>query len=194
MACFGKASIKVMETILKAYPDAARQRNHDGFLPVHIAAHWGVSHPDVAPLLLTAYPDGAVGRNRWERTPIEEALGMAGENGRQHQLSLVWSLRRHPTYWIHNDIASMLLPRNVRMAPWRMVEMEDDDDDGEDKDAGIGCGGVLGSSTMANEKTIAKVPLGKLGRVISGGSAATSGGGGAVDVDEVGSSDEEVEG
>ncbi|KAL7438891.1 hypothetical protein ACHAXH_006069 [Discostella pseudostelligera] len=187
MACFGKASVKVLETVLKAYPDAARQRNHDGFLPVHIAAHWGVSHPDVAPLLLTAYPDGAVGRNRWERTPIEEALGMAGENGRQHQLSLVWSLRRHPTYWIHNDIASMLLPRNVRMAPWRLVEMEDDDDDGGED--GIG-GGELGASTMANEKNISKIPLGKLGRVISSGSTAT----GAVDVDEVGSSDEEVEG
>jgi hypothetical protein len=187
MACFGKASVKVLETVLKAYPDAARQRNHDGFLPVHIAAHWGVSHPDVAPLLLTAYPDGAVGRNRWERTPIEEALGMAGENGRQHQLSMVWSLRRHPTYWIHNDIASMLLPRNVRMAPWRLVEMEDDDDDGGED--GIG-GGELGASTMANEKNISKTPLGKLGRVISSGSTAT----GAVDVDEVGSSDEEVEG
>ena len=128
MACFGRATVGVMETILKAYPDAARQRNHDGFLPVHIAAHWGVSHPDIAPLLLRAYPDGAVGRNRWERTPIEEALGMAGENGRQHQMSLVWSLRRHPTYWIHNDIGTMLLPRNVRMAPWRMVDVEDDGD------------------------------------------------------------------
>ena len=106
-------------------PDAARQRNHDGFLPIHIAAHWGVSHPDIAPLILRAYPDGAVGRNRWERTPIEEALGMAGENGRPHQLSLVWSLRRHPTYWIHNDIGTMLLPRNVRLAPWRMVDVGD---------------------------------------------------------------------
>lgn len=94
----------------------------DGFLPIHIAAHWGVAHPDVAPLLLRAYPDGAVGRNRWERTPIEEALGMAGENGRDHQMSLVWALRRHPTYWIHNDIATMLLPRNVRNAPWRLVD------------------------------------------------------------------------
>ena len=78
--------------------------------------------PDIAPLLLRAYPDGAVGRNRWERTPIEEALGMAGENGREHQLSLVWSLRRHPTYWIHNDISTMLLPQNVRSAPWRLVD------------------------------------------------------------------------
>ena len=71
MACFGKAAIKVMETILKAYPDAARQRNHNGFLPIHIAAHWGVSHADITPLILRAYPDGAAGRNhgnrRWRR-------------------------------------------------------------------------------------------------------------------------------
>ena len=65
--------------------------------------------------------------------------------------------------------------------------MEDDDDDGGED--GIG-GGELGASTMANEKNISKIPLGKLGRVISSGSTAT----GAVDVDEVGSSDEEVEG
>jgi hypothetical protein len=162
MACFGKATVGVMETILNAYPDAARQRNHDGFLPVHIAAHWGVSHPDIAPLLLRAYPDGAVGRNRWERTPIEEALGMAGENGREHQMSLVWSLRRHPTYWIHNDIGTMLLPRNVRVAPWRMVDVADD-----------------GGMSQKNDDNIIT-------------SRATVGG--AVDVDDVGSSEEEDEG
>jgi len=156
MACFGKATHRVLETILRAYPDAARQRNADGFLPIHIAAHWGVSHPDVAPLLLRAYPDGAVGRNRWERTPIEEALGMAGENGREHQMSLVWSLRRHPTYWIHNDIATMLLPRNVRNAPWRIADMGKD------------------------------VTMTRIGGNNDGSSA--------VDVDEVGSSDEDEEG
>ena len=170
MACFGKATVKPMETILKAYPDAARQRNHDGFLPIHIAAHWGVSHPDIAPLILRAYPDGAVGRNRWERTPIEEALGMAGENGRQHQLSLVWSLRRHPTYWIHNDIGTMLLPRNVRVAPWRMV-----DDANNNNNPNNAEGTTTGGERM----------------MLGGG---VGGGGGAVDVDEVGSSDEDDEG
>ena len=165
MACFGRASVRVMETLLTAYPDAARQRNHDGFLPVHIAAHWGVSHPDVAPLLLRAYPDGAVGRNRWERTPIEEALGMAGENGRENQLSLVWSLRRHPTYWIHNDVGEMMGPGRARCAPWRLVE---------ERGGGDGVDGVSASSR----------PGGGYGR----------GGGGAVDVGEVGSSDEEDEG
>ena len=165
MACFGKATQRVLETVLRAYPDGARQRNADGFLPIHIAAHWGVSHPDIAPLLLRAYPDGAVGRNRWERTPIEEALGMAGENGREHQMSLVWSLRRHPTYWIHNDIGMMLLPRNVRGAPWRIADM--------DKNGG-------GSGSGSGSRRIAGV--------------GANGGSSAVDVDEVGSSDEEEEG
>lgn len=158
MACFGKATVKVMEQVLSSYPDAARQRNADGFLPIHIAAHWGVSHPDIAPLLLRAYPDGAVGRNRWERTPIEEALGMAGENGRDHQMALVWALRRHPTYWIHNDIASMLLPRNVKTAPWRLVD--------------------AGKSLAGNPP----VPTNTGIRMMHSG---------AVDVDEVGSSDED---
>eukprot|EP01082_Thalassiosira_pseudonana_P010170 g9081.t1 g9081 contig34:802269-804087(-) len=135
MACFGKATVKVMETILTAYPDAARQRNADGFLPIHIAAHWGVSHPDIAPLLLRAYPDGAVGRNRWERTPIEEALGMAGENGREHQM-------------------------NVRSAPWRIVDV----------------GGEVPGVGGPERRRVASSRIG---------------GGGAVDVDEVGSSDDE---
>ena len=95
---------------------------------------------------------------------------MAGENGRQHQMSLVWSLRRHPTYWIHNDIGTMLLPRNVRMAPWRMVDVEDD--------------GNLPSKNQ-NKIGIENIASSK-GRISSG-----SGCGGAVDVDDVGSSDDD---
>jgi hypothetical protein len=56
----------------------------------------------VAVILLKAYPDATVGRNRWERTPLEEALCMAGENGRPHQAALVRALRKHPNYWIHS--------------------------------------------------------------------------------------------
>jgi ankyrin repeat protein len=98
-ACAGRATPKVMATLVRAYPAAARHRNKDGFLPLHLAAHWGVSHPDVAVILLKAYPDATLGRNRWERTPLEEALCMAGENGRPHQSALVRALRKHPSYW-----------------------------------------------------------------------------------------------
>jgi hypothetical protein len=98
-ACAGRATPRVISTLVTAYPSAARHRNKDGFLPLHLAAHWGVSHPDVAVQLLKTYPDATVGRNRWERTPLEEALCMAGENGRPHQALLVRALRKHPSYW-----------------------------------------------------------------------------------------------
>jgi len=98
-ACAGRATPRVISTLLTAYPAAARHRNKDGFLPLHLAAHWGVSHPNVAIALLKIYPDSTLGRNRWERTPLEEALCMAGENGRPHQAALVRALRKHPSYW-----------------------------------------------------------------------------------------------
>ncbi|CAB9503038.1 Ankyrin Repeat [Seminavis robusta] len=98
-ACAGRATPRCVSLLLRAYPAAARHRNKDGFLPLHLAAHWGVSHPNVAITLLKAYPDATVGRNRWERTPLEEALVMAGENGRPHQAPLVRALRKHPSYW-----------------------------------------------------------------------------------------------
>ena len=98
-ACAGRATPRVITTLLTAYPAAARHRNKDGFLPLHLVAHWGVSHPNVAVALLKSYPDSTMGRNRWERTPLEEALCMAGENGRPHQAALVCALRKHPSYW-----------------------------------------------------------------------------------------------
>ena len=98
-ACAGRATPLVISVILAADLAAARHRNKDGFLPLHLAAQWGVSHPHVAVSLLKAYPDSTLGRNRWQRTPLEEALCMAGENGRPHQAALVRALRKHPTYW-----------------------------------------------------------------------------------------------
>jgi len=50
-------------------------------------------------ILLKSYPDSTYGRNRWERTPLEEALCMAGENGRPHQAALVRALRKHHSFW-----------------------------------------------------------------------------------------------
>lgn len=98
-ACAGRATPRVVQILVRADPAATRHRNKDGFLPLHLAAHWGVSHPNVAVTLLQSYPDATVGRNRWERTPLEEALSMAGENGRPHQAAVVRALRKHPSYW-----------------------------------------------------------------------------------------------
>lgn len=99
MACAGKATPEVVQALLSIYRDAARQRNHDGYLPLHLCALYGVSDEEVAIMLLRAYPDAAVGRNKFERIPLEEALFNAGENGRAKQEELVKVLRKHPSYW-----------------------------------------------------------------------------------------------
>jgi len=130
-ACAGRATPRVISTLLTAYPAAARQRNKDGFLPLHLAAHWGVSHPNVAINLLKAYPDSTVGRNRWERTPLEEALCMAGENGRPHQEALVRALRKHPTYWTRPPEELFRLANPGRMEGTNVVDIDEtlpDDD------------------------------------------------------------------
>jgi len=107
-AISGQASAKVVRTLLRAYPDASRQRTKDGYLPLHLAAHWGISSLDVVSALLKAYPDAIQGRNRFERTPLEEALVMAGENGRVNQVGLVRALRRHPSYWAGSGASAEL--------------------------------------------------------------------------------------
>jgi len=98
-AAAGRATPRVVSTLITAYPDAAKQRTKAGCLPLHLCAHWGVAHSAVVVSMLRSYPHAAVGRNRWERSPLEEALAMAGENGRPHQTVMVRALRKHPSYW-----------------------------------------------------------------------------------------------
>lgn len=100
IALSGKATLPVIQKLLSAYPDATRRRNQQGELPIHLVAKYGESNEDVAPTLLRAHPFGAEGMNRWERTPLQESLAMAGENGRMYQVELVAALRRHPTQWM----------------------------------------------------------------------------------------------
>lgn len=95
LALCGQASLPVIESLIKAYPDAARHRTLDTSLPLHIAARNGVSDPRVVNKLLDVYPDACLGKNKWERTPEEEALLAAGENGRQHQMDILQQLRKH---------------------------------------------------------------------------------------------------
>lgn len=98
-AATGLATPRVISTLITAYPEATKNRTKDGSLPVHLCAHWGISHSDVVIMMLKSYPDSTYGRNRWERTPLEEALCMAGENGRPHQAALVRALRKHHSFW-----------------------------------------------------------------------------------------------
>eukprot|EP00980_Cylindrotheca_fusiformis_P018828 scaffold6276_cov138-Cylindrotheca_fusiformis.AAC.15 len=124
-ACAGRATPRVVSTLITAYPAAARHRNADGFLPLHLAAHWGISHPNVATYLLKAYPDATFGRNRWERSPLEEALCMAGENGRPHQAALVRALRKHPSYWTR---PAELIKEERKQQGRQIVDIDDLDD------------------------------------------------------------------
>lgn len=127
-ACAGRATPRVVSTLVNAYAAAARQRNKDGFLPLHLAAHWGVSHISVAVQLLRTYPDATVGRNRWERTPLEEALCMAGENGRPHQAALVKALRKHPSWWTRPDIDALGANRSTHKRGGRTSTIVDVDE------------------------------------------------------------------
>ena len=102
-AAAGRATPGVVSTLITAYPDAAKQRTKDGCLPVHLCAHWGIAHSAVVVSMLRSYPDALCGRNRWERSPLEEALGMAGENGRPHQAVMVRALRKHQSYWEQSE-------------------------------------------------------------------------------------------
>ncbi len=111
-ALAGRATLEVVETITKAYPYAARHRTKDASLPLHIAAFHGVSHDEVAPMLLRHYPFATVGKNRFGRTPLEEALLMGGENGRKHQLKLVEALRRPEFYWTSPEQRNILTSSN----------------------------------------------------------------------------------
>lgn len=123
-ACAGRAAPRVISTLVTAYTAGARQRNKDGFLPLHLAAHWGISDPEVATTLLRVYPDATVGRNRWERTPLEEALCMAGENGRHHQTHLVRALRKHPSYWTRPPRTSNIRKKRVQSVS-TVVDMDE---------------------------------------------------------------------
>ena len=98
-AIAGKATLQVIETLTRQFPQACTYRNNENSLPLHLVACYGVSDPNVAPMLLKVYPEASWGRNRWERIPYQEAKLAAGENGREHQLALVKALVKPPDYW-----------------------------------------------------------------------------------------------
>jgi len=160
-AAAGRATPQVVTTLVTAYPAAARHRNKDGYLPLHLCAHWGVSHPNVAVILLKSYPDATYGRNRWERTPLEEALCMAGENGRPHQAALVRTLRKHPSYWTRPE-GVLFQGTSPRAGGQRIVDVDEtlpsmDDSSYNDDDLlwdrGHRTGDRGGNSTFQKTKT-----------------------------------------
>jgi hypothetical protein len=111
-AVAGRATFQVIEALANIYPGATRYRTKEGSLALHLAAYYGVSDDKIAPMLLRHYPDASVGKNRWERSPLEEALLMGGENGRVHQIKLIEALRRPSFYWT-NKFDPQLFNRGI---------------------------------------------------------------------------------
>jgi len=134
-AATGRATPGMISTLIRAYPEAAKQRTKDGCLPIHFCAHWGISHSNVVVIMLKSYPDSTYGRNRWERTPLEEALSLAGENGRPYQGVLVRALRKHHSYWTRPDNV-LFDPGRSRDAKHNIVDIDEtldsDSIDGDD--------------------------------------------------------------
>ncbi len=131
-ATAGRATPRVVSTLLTAYPDAAKHRTKDGSLPIHLCAHWGISHSKVVVIMLKSYPDSTYGRNRWERTPLEEALCMAGENGRPHQAALVRALRKHHSFWTRPEGVLFQRSSPARRTTHHIVDIDETVDSMED--------------------------------------------------------------
>ena len=71
----GNKSIEVVEMLLKAYPDAARERNRCELLPLHVACECphGSMHPDVVRMVLDAYPAAAAEKDSTGNLPLHLA-------------------------------------------------------------------------------------------------------------------------
>jgi hypothetical protein len=141
-AAAGRATPRVISTLITAYPEAAKHRTKDGCLPIHLCAHWGISHSNVVVIMLKSYPDSTYGRNRWERTPLEEALCLAGENGRPHQAALVRALRKHHSFWTRPEgvLFQTAHPSSPRKAKHHIVDIDETVDSMEDSMHGDGDG------------------------------------------------------
>jgi len=141
-AAAGRATPRVISTLITAYPEAAKHRTKDGCLPIHLCAHWGISHSNVVVIMLKSYPDSTYGRNRWERTPLEEALCLAGENGRPHQVALVRALRKHHSFWTRPEgvLFQTAHPSSPRKAKHHIVDIDETVDSMEDSMHGDGDG------------------------------------------------------
>ena len=63
------SSVKVMEEVIRKYPEGLRKKNDDGRLPVHLAAKYNIS-VDVLKVVLDAYPAGIKERNNYGWLPI----------------------------------------------------------------------------------------------------------------------------
>ena len=66
-------SVRLLESLLEAFPDAVRERTSDGDLPLHLALY-SYSSIKIIRLLITAYPESAAERNKYGNLPLHCAL------------------------------------------------------------------------------------------------------------------------
>ncbi len=75
-AFYKGASVEVLKLLIEEYPDALKEKNYGGELPLHVAAKKGAS-VEVIQLLIKAYPDAVREEDRSENLPLHTAI--AGE-------------------------------------------------------------------------------------------------------------------
>jgi uncharacterized coiled-coil protein SlyX len=64
-------SEQLLRALLFSYPQATRERDHDGNLPLHYLLAEGCNHNDLLQLILEAYPESIQKRDSKDRSPLE---------------------------------------------------------------------------------------------------------------------------
>ena len=72
-ACCGAAPLSVVEALLRAWPEAARETDHEGNTALHFAAAMQ-AHPEVVNQVITAYPEACQQRGKMNRYPLSLAF------------------------------------------------------------------------------------------------------------------------
>ena len=82
-ACANQAGAAVIELLLAHYQEANRvPAQMNGSLPIHFAAHYGMSSPDVMDILLIGDNDLVCEKDNDECTPLDLAMVSDDYNGR----------------------------------------------------------------------------------------------------------------
>ena len=92
-------SEQLLRALLFSFPEATKEYDHDGNLPIHYLLAEGCGHNDLLQLMLEAYPESIHKRDRKDRSPLEivsEAFrsGKITKDGMVQMLSVLrlWTL------------------------------------------------------------------------------------------------------
>jgi len=79
-ACVLQPPVTLIETLLHAYPDAARSADQDGWLPIHCACFYGATETVINAILI-ANPKGAQSKDEDGRLPLHYACLKGASQG-----------------------------------------------------------------------------------------------------------------